>query len=99
MLPIPELAAAAVANLAYLSEIASDTAPRRGADRLIGRYTKLKTGLTLRMGSDTLSAFEQRPRTPEAQDALRQTLKKLLTEDPVFRVELNLLVEEVSPWM
>lgn len=99
MLPIPELAAAAVANLAYLSEIASETAPRRGADRLIGRYTKLKTGLTLRMGLDTLSAFEQRRTAPDAQDALRQILKKLLTEDPAFRVELDTLVEEVSPWM
>jgi hypothetical protein len=94
MLSIPELAAAAVANLAYLSDA---TAQKRG-DRLAGRYDRLKTRLTSQIGRELLSNFERQPAAPDARATLRQALKVRLDEDPTFRVELDDLVEEISPW-
>src|SRR6185369_7868267 len=61
MLSIPELAAAAVANLAYLSDA---TAQKRG-DRLAGRYDRLKTRLTSQIGRELLSNFERQPAAPD----------------------------------
>ena len=99
MLPIPELAAATVANFAYLSDVATDGARTNGGDRLIGSYDRLKTRLTSQVGQEVLASFEQRRATPDARAALRQALKSRLAEDPAFRAELDGLVEEISPWM
>jgi hypothetical protein len=99
VLPISELAAATVANLAYLTEIAMGGRRTRGGDRLIGSYDRLKTRLTSQIGQEVLASFEQRHAAPDAQAALRQALQSRLAEDPAFRVELDGLVEEVSPWM
>jgi hypothetical protein len=98
MLPIPELAAATVANLAYLSEVVTRVLPR-GGDRLIGSYDRLKTRLTSQIGQEVLARFEERHATPDAQAVLRQALKHRLAEDPAFRTELDGLMEEISPWM
>jgi len=98
MLPIPELAAATVANLVYLSDVVDGTRAR-GGDRLIGSYVRLKTRLTSQVGQEALASFEQRHAAPDARAALRQALKSRLFEDPAFRAELDGLVEEISPWM
>jgi hypothetical protein len=100
MLPIPQLAAATVANLAYLSDaisITSDGAPKL-ADRRVGCYDRLKNRLTSQLSRELLSRFEERRAAPDAQADLRQALKERLTADPVFRVELDDLMVEVSPW-
>jgi len=99
MLPIPKLADVTVANLTYLSEAAAEATRQHSSDRLLGRYTKLKSGLTSRLGLEALAEFEKRYSAPEAQAALRQQLKTLLAEDPAFWAELDGLLEEVSPWM
>jgi len=99
MLPIPELAAATVANLAYLSDVVTGDIRTRGGDRLIVRYDRLKTRLTSQVGQEVLARFEQRPATPDARAALGQALACRLAEDPAFRAELDGLMEEISPWM
>ena len=97
MLPIPELAAATVANLTYLSDAVIGGTPK-GADRRVGCYDRLKTRLTSQLSRELLIRFEERHAAPDAQAALRQALKERLSADPVFRVELDDLVEEISPW-
>jgi len=99
MLPIPELAAATVAHLVYLSDVATDGTRARRGDRLIGSYVRLKTRLTSQVGQEVLASFEQRNAAPDARAALHQALKSRLSEDPAFRAELDGLVEEISPWM
>jgi hypothetical protein len=99
MLPIPELAAATVANLAYLSNVLTDTARQRVGDRQVVRYDRLRTRLRSEIGREVLASFEQRQAAPEARAALGQVLKSRLSEDPTFRADLDGLVEEISPWM
>ncbi len=97
MLPIHELAAATVANLTYLSDAVIGGTPKR-ADRRVGCYDRLKTRLTSQLSRELLVRFEERRAAPDAQAALRQALKERLTADPAFRVELDDLVDEISPW-
>jgi hypothetical protein len=98
MLPISELAAAVVANLAYLSDATAGEAANRGADRRVGRYDRLKNRLTSEVSRELLSSFEQRQAAPDVRAALHQELSHRLAEDPAFRFELDFLVEEISPW-
>ncbi len=98
MLPISELAAAAVAHFAYLSDATAGEAARHGADRRVGRYDRLKTRLVSEVSRELLSSFEQRHAVPEVRAALHRELANRLAQDPTFRVELDFLVEEISPW-
>ncbi|MEA2693356.1 MAG: hypothetical protein QOJ16_2743 [Acidobacteriota bacterium] len=99
MLPIPELAAATIANLAYLSRDMSDAARQRAGDCQVVRYDRLRTRLSSEIGREVLASFEQRQAAPEARAVLGQALKSRLSEDPTFRADLDGLVEEISPWM
>jgi hypothetical protein len=95
MLPIPELAAATVANLAYLSEIPTGNSSR--VDRRAGTYRRLRSRLTAKVSDELLSRFEEQG-ADDVRNALRQALKERLVQDPGFRVELDELIEESSPW-
>jgi hypothetical protein len=96
MLPISELAAAVVANLVYFSDSAAGE--MRGTDRWGRRYDRLKTRLTSQVGGELLARFEKRHAAPDDRAALRQELANRLAADPTFRVELDFLIEEISPW-
>jgi hypothetical protein len=96
MLPISELAAAVVANLVYFSDSAAGE--KRSPDRWGRRYDRLKTRLTSQVGGELLLRFEERHAAPDDRAALRQELANRLAADPTFRVELDFLIEEISPW-
>ena len=100
MLPIPELATAAVAALTpYLSAAAGEGAKKLGsavADRLAGLYDKMKTHLGSPAGQEALADLAKTPEDADTQGALRLALRKQLAQDPSFHAELAALVEEIS---
>jgi hypothetical protein len=100
MLPVPELAVAAVAALApYLSTAATEGAKKLGAaaaERLAGLYDKVKGRLRSSAGQEALAEFAKAPEDADTQGALRLALRKQLEEDPSFHSELAALVEEIS---
>ena len=95
MLPISQLAAAVVANLVYFSDSA---AVETRTDRWGRRYDRLKNRLTAQVGGELLSRFEKRHAAPDDRAALRLELANRLAADPTFRLELDFLIEEISPW-
>jgi len=100
MLPVAEVAAAAVAVLSpFLSAGATEGAKKLGAEaakRLAGLYDKVKTRLTSPFGQEALAAVERAPGKADAQAALRLALETELAENPTFHAELAALVEEFS---
>jgi hypothetical protein len=100
MVPVAELAAAAVAALApYLSAGATEGAKKLGtaaAERLAGLYDKVKARLTSPLGQGALAAIERAPAKADAQAALRLALETELAENPAFHAELAGLVEELG---
>jgi hypothetical protein len=100
MVPVAELAAAAVAALSpYLSAGATEGAKKLGtaaAERLAGFYDKVKARLTSPLGQGAVAAIERAPAKADAQAALRLALETELAENPTFHAELAALVEELS---
>jgi hypothetical protein len=98
-MPVPELAAAAVAVLApYLAAGATEAAKKLGgaaAERLSGLYDKLKARLTSPLGQAALTEIEKTPARADAQGTLRLAIEQELAKDPAFRAELASLYEEI----
>jgi hypothetical protein len=86
MVPVAELAAAAVAALVpYLSAGAMEGAKKLGtatAERLGCLYDKVKARLTSPLGEGALAAIERAPTKADAQAALRLALEMEVAENP-----------------
>ncbi len=100
MLPVPELAAAAVAALApYLSAAATEGAKKlgaAGAEQMAHLYDKVKTHLHSPAGQEALAELAKAPEDADAQGSLRLALRKQLSQEPSFHSELAALVEEIA---
>jgi hypothetical protein len=96
MLPVPELAAAAVTVLApYLQVGATELVKKLGsttAEHIAGLYDKLKARLAS-SGKEALADLEKAPADVDAQGALRHHLKKQLADDPSLQAHVAKLVE------
>jgi hypothetical protein len=100
MLPVADLATAAVAALApYLATAATAGAKQLGtaaAEQLASLYDKLKARLTSPLGQGALAALARTPAKSDAQAAVRLALETELAENPAFHAELAALVEQLA---
>ncbi|HTG36106.1 MAG TPA: hypothetical protein VLB76_24545 [Thermoanaerobaculia bacterium] len=98
MLPIPELATAAVTALVpYLAAAGTEGAKKVGSvagEKLAGLFGKLKARLSP-AGQVALSNLEKTPTDPNTQTILGQQLKKQLGEDADLHAVLTALLEEL----
>jgi hypothetical protein len=95
------LATAAVAALApYLGKAAEKFAGAAGdaAWKKAGElYDGLKARLAGHPAAEALNDLAQEPDNADAQGALRQALRKLITSDPDFARELAALTQDAAP--